>query len=1193
MNRKHCSECEADFPLFARECARCGRPLVLARGTVIAGQFTVERLVASGGMSQVYLASQESIQREVALKVVAVPDGGELGDVDALKNEAFLASRIHHPHIVSIFDHGEFEGNHFYLAMEFLHGQSVARALAQEGPVGWVRALRIMLQVCEALDAVHEAGVIHRDLKPGNLYLMQTEGQEDFVKLLDFGLATGIRRLPAFFGGGLGKAGTPLYMSPEQIRGKALDERSDLYAVGAITYELITGDPVFSGIDPLEEHLKSVPSPISIARPQTRVPRALDDFLLRLLAKSPAQRPPSVDEVIGRFKRMLPASPAVPEGAREPEFDEDDSWFDTLPRAIRLRDPDFIGRERELSLLDEALTAAQEGRGSVNWFTGERGSGKTTLGIRFQHKATERGFLTASSPTGSRGSVMGSWRAAMGDLLGVEGRTQAQVRDRLTELADVSHDDPMTDGVTALLYPGAAARDMAHMDKDVFVDYIQASVEGFLRRLTAKRGLVLRLDDFHEADTYSIAFLDRLCRQMGSYPCSLVVLVTSMPVNRSKDDEYKVLRRAMSTVKVAGGYRVLSRMTERDVVALIESMSQAQCSGQVRRLIHRAAGGNPMFAVHMYRHLGSRGAIALVNRMVRLVAGADTSVPKALLDLLTTRIEDLAHELPDGAAAAELLTRVAMLGRWAAVGNLWSLVDREGRKDLRDALDPLVDRLTRDGFLNRVPWGDDDSLVFTHPLMGEAIRGRPRDSTTARLHLLTAQVLETAYSEDIGRVAADLGRHYIETGYLDTATDYLLTAGEAAMEDARFRDAGDLYREAEAAMVRMRLEKDSRMKRVHLALAELSWREGRYEEADERLKAMGKPRRRERDTPETLLAVALSARVAEARRRPTEALSILQGLVEACEARGDHHRAANALVQMADIKMDLGENGEAARLMDHADDLVHSYGKTRTLGLIDLARGRLMRKVGSTSACLDHMDRALEILSGPRDFIERAEALFFKGAKLLESNRTAEAEEIFRIGVGLCEQTGFARGLAGHLNNLGTTLTAMGRVEEARDAVMRAQAIREQMGDSRGVAGCLTSLADLSLNLKEWKNARELALRSLELYRRAGYVFGERISLVNLGFACRGEGDIDQAERYFRECLDTTKRDKGVNPSVARAHEALAGILEDRGDLDGAVQHRLDGILVYEYLELHEEAEALRRVLRMAPGDGSDQPVVN
>jgi len=1140
--------------------------------------FTVERLLASGGMSQVYQASQESIRRDVALKVATIPEGGELAVADALQNEAFLAGRVHHPHVVSVFDHGRFEGGHFYLAMELLEGETVSRTLARAGPLGWVRAVRIMIQVCEALGVVHEKGLVHRDLKPGNLFLVRTEGQGDFVKLLDFGLSTGISRLPAFLGLSQPRAGTPLYMSPEQIRGKYVDERSDLYALGAITYELITGEPVFTGPDPFEDHLKSVPVPISISRPQIRVPRSLDDLLLRLMAKDPAQRPASCGEVLDRFSRALPmGTSGAALAEKQTEYNQEDSWFDTFPRGIQLREPGFVGRTKELTFLGDALARAEQGQGSVLWLTGERGSGKTSLGNRFLQEASDKGFATAASPAGSQGPIMGAWRAAIGEMVGVEVRSREDVRKRIASMAAAGHDDSLVEGISDLLYPGAAIREMMRAGRDVFADYIQASVERFLRRVAHKGRIALHMDDFHEVDKFSASFLDRFCKGLGPRPIPIVILVTSTPLSTEPDeDDRRELIKARDAARNCGCLKKMSRMPEREIVDLVEAMSQSPCTGPVRRMMRRTAGGNPMFAVQMFRHLAAQGAVAVVNGKVRVVPGADTSVPDALMDLLVARIDEMTAKSPDGAAAAQMMARISMLGRWATMANLWSLADMEGRNDLRDSVDPLVDRLVSDGFVNRVAWANDEALVFAHALMGEAVQKRPGDTSLTRLHLFTAQTLEKAYGEDIGRVASEVGRHYLETGYLDRATDYLLTGGDVALEEGRFKEAGDLYTDGEACLTRMRLENDKRMKRVHLVLAELLWQEGRYRDAHERLEAVGRPGRKERDSPEALRAVELSAKVAESMRRSDEALSILKRLAEACETRGDRHRAANAMIQMAAIRMDQGDNGKAAKLAERAEDLVVQDGDTRTLGLNHLVRGRLMRKLGSAESCFRHLDSALDILSGPRDFVERAEAMFFKGAKLLELERYAEAEDVFRTGVGMCERSGFARGLSGHLINLGSTLAAMGRVEESGEALMRAQSIAEKMGDRRRVAQCLTSMANQALRNEEWSRAFDLSGRTLALYRDLEYVFGERVSLLNLGMACQGKGDMQGAESHLRECLATTERDKGMNRAVAEAYEVLADILEARGDGEGAVRHRLDALMAYDHLELSDEADEVR-----------------
>jgi tetratricopeptide (TPR) repeat protein len=199
--------------------------------------------------------------------------------------------------------------------------------------------------------------------------------------------------------------------------------------------------------------------------------------------------------------------------------------------------------------------------------------------------------------------------------------------------------------------------------------------------------------------------------------------------------------------------------------------------------------------------------------------------------------------------------------------------------------------------------------------------------------------------------------------------------------------------------------------------------------------------------------------------------------------------------------------------------------------------------------------------------------------------RWGECAEVFREGVRLCEQTGFARGLAGHLTNLGSCLIALSRIEEGREAVVRALAIREQMGDSMGVAQCLTALAHLALVNKDWRNARDLSQKALSLNRRIGYVLGERVALLNLGKALTGLDSPDEAERQFQACLLTAGRDRALTPAIGYAHQAIADLIEARGDREAALRHRLNAIVVFDKLEMYDRSERIRQMLgRPTPG---------
>ncbi len=1183
---KTCHSCGFSYPMGMRDCARCGRLLVIRAGTVLADRFTVKDLVATGGMSQIYLARQHGINREVALKVVPPSESGGTEAAEALLNEAFLAGHVTHPHIVSVFDHGTFEGGHRYLAMEFLRGRTIGQALAQEGPISPVATTRLLIEVCEALAVLHDAGLVHRDLKPSNIFLVAMEGGRDFVKLLDFGLVT-VARPSWFFPRGRGRTGTPLYMSPEQIRGDPVDVRSDLYSLGAIAYEMLVGRPVFPGLDPFEEHLKAVPTPISIAAPAVRVPRALDDLILRLLSKDPRHRPRHAGEVLDRLRRLLPSGFRAPSGGREaaPNAGREDAAFPAT-RGVRLRDPDFVGRERERRLFDEALERARAGEGSVLWFLGERGSGKSTLGRHLLDRAASAGFRTASCPPAVHGPILGTWRPVVTGLLGLQDPTHDEVRAAVARRLGIPEDDAVAEGVADAVAPGAAIRERLLQDREVFVGFLQAAIEGFLRRFAGTEPFVVFLDDLHLADPDSAALLERLARGLRTQAAPIVIVAASVPLPRSPGGELKMTHRALATVRIEGVSCPMSRLADVEVASLLDSMAPVECSPAVRRLIRKAAGGNPLFAVQMFRHLATRGAVTIAQNQVRLVAGADTSVPEVLSELIKARLDELRQSLPDGAGAEEVLTRIVLLGPWASARNVWDLLDREGRHDLRDALDVLVDRLVAEGFVKRVPWGGDDVFVPSHPLFAEVIRERPKDSAGLRLRLLTAQVLEEAYADHLASVADEVGNLYREAGYRDRAADYLIMAADAAFEDCHHAEAATQYLRAEECLKEVATPEDERLGRVILALAELRFVEGQYREAEHRLQSLFRFRGFASGTVGRLQVLEWQARVAEATHDRDRALVVCSELVKAGEKVGDRHRVARGLLIAASVRMDQGDNAEAARLIDRAEELVREDMGSETMGRVHLARARLYNKIGTSEQCFEVLKKALDILSGPRNFLDRAEALFFQGARLVTLERRAEAVEVFREGVALCEATGFARGLAGHLANLGTSLGHLGQVEEGREAVRQSLEIREKMGDRRGVAHSLTALADLALLDRDYRTALDLSSKALAICREYGYVIGERVALANLGQAAEGLEDLDAAERYYRECLATTRKDRCVEPSIPKAHEGLAQVLERKGEAGEALRHRLAALDLYDRVERDEDATRVRAALGLARHDG-------
>ncbi|MBI1947095.1 MAG: protein kinase [Deltaproteobacteria bacterium] len=277
-------------------------------GRVIAGRYQIERKLNEGGMGAVYLAIQRPLDRPVALKVLLGRHDDDRTAALRFEKEARAVSRLTHPHVVTLHDFGSTEAGELYIAMEYLQGQSLREVIDASGAMGWDRALHVMRGVTAALVAAHGSGIVHRDLKPENVMLVERAGDVDFPKVLDFGLARSIEpdnKTPITQRDVI--PGTPAYMSPERASGVADDPRSDLYSLGAMWFELLTGRPPFEGessIKVILRHIHETPMAPSQRVPAAHIPQSIDLLVLSLLEKHPDRRPASAADLLEQIDQL-------------------------------------------------------------------------------------------------------------------------------------------------------------------------------------------------------------------------------------------------------------------------------------------------------------------------------------------------------------------------------------------------------------------------------------------------------------------------------------------------------------------------------------------------------------------------------------------------------------------------------------------------------------------------------------------------------------------------------------------------------------------------------------------------------------------------------------------------------------------------------------------------------------------------
>src|SRR3954471_20988357 len=349
-----CAGCQHAYSETALFCPNCGRPRAREAlvdpllGKVLGERFLVQDLLGQGGSGTIYRAEHVTLRRKVAIKVLHNELSRDDLAVERFRREATTVAEIDNEHIVEIHDFGRISDGRLYLAMELLEGETLDTTLARETTLSVEKTADILIQVGEALMEAHAIGYVHRDLRPRNVYLAVRRGKANFVKLLDFGLAKLVETDAQAASTSLGMTfGDPRYMSPEQARGDRIDRRADIYQLGCIAYEMLTGEPPFTGnrvFDILSKQVPEFPAPLPTRRPG--VPLWMEAACAKMLAKDPENRfatttrmvealrrgietgqvmedevarrresipPPSVSRVMQRLGLQSPVDPAHPE----------------------------------------------------------------------------------------------------------------------------------------------------------------------------------------------------------------------------------------------------------------------------------------------------------------------------------------------------------------------------------------------------------------------------------------------------------------------------------------------------------------------------------------------------------------------------------------------------------------------------------------------------------------------------------------------------------------------------------------------------------------------------------------------------------------------------------------------------------------------------------------------------------------
>ena len=535
----------------------------------------MKRFLGEGGRKRVYLAHDTRLDRDVAFSLVKT-EGLDAAGLARVRREAQAMGRLgSHPHVVTVHDIGD-EDHQPYIIQEFMEGGAVQDIVEQAPdhrlPID--QSLQIASEVCQALQHAHDRGIIHRDVKPGNIWLTA----DGHARLGDFGLAVALD-LSRMTQAGM-MVGTVAYMPPEQALGGKVDPRSDLYGLGGTFYEMVTGRPPFSGHDPvavISQHLNTPPVAPSFHNPS--LPPALNDLIMKLLAKDPQDRPSSADEVLSTLQTLreqVEQGEAV--AAAEPV---------AAPSIGRVAWGAFVGREREMEQLKERLADALSGLGSVAMVVGDAGIGKTRLLQEFATHARLRGaqVLWGAAYEGEARLPYGPFAEALRDYVS---RTSVEaLRQAVTEGSSVLA--PLAPELKAKLPdlpeppPVAAGAEAYRLFQEV---------TEFLKNVSTSAPLVLVVEDLQWADRGSCSLLQHLARRLAG-----VRLLVAISCREAELETSHPLREALPHLRRESGFRELplKGLQESEVTELVTVLAEHEVPQPLVLALHQETEGNPFF----------------------------------------------------------------------------------------------------------------------------------------------------------------------------------------------------------------------------------------------------------------------------------------------------------------------------------------------------------------------------------------------------------------------------------------------------------------------------------------------------------------------------------------------------------------------------------------------------------------------
>jgi tetratricopeptide (TPR) repeat protein len=1173
------------------------------------GRYKVTKKLGEGGKGIVFKAEDTRLGRTVAIKVIK-GEGLDQESFARFEQEARATASLSHPNIVAIYDIGR-QGESHYLVLEFVEGPNLGGFIRSqpEARCDVAAILRIGSQVCQALEYAHSRGILHRDIKPENIMITSSGSP----KLMDFGLARALGG-PNLTQRGM-IVGTPTYLPPEQALGKHSDARSDLYSLGCVLYEMVTGKPPFRGDDPVKvifSHINDLP--VMPRRLAPNIPEALEHIVLKLLAKDPDQRYQSAGELVQALKSIeekaetgpAPAGPPAGEKAAEKMPTPEPRWAQAL-----------VDREQEMKILRARLDAALRGEGSLVFITGEAGIGKTRICYELRSYAKLRGAQSLIGKGGEREGAVPyqPWSAIVREYVRwapplLVFKAVGALAPELVKLV------PELGQKLGTIPPSTSAPGMPEHVR------LYEAVTQFFVSISRESPLALLLDDLQWFDDASMGLLRHMVHAIAAE--HLLV------VGAYRDQELEEQRSLSHSVAEINRERLsytlpLKRLDFNSVLQMTRQTFGDKVPGGLPDLMYTKTEGNPFFVEEVLRSLVEEGAVYPVENGWGIKDVSDLRVPRGIKEVARKKLERLDEQ------SSHVLSLAAVIGREFSFPVLREVTGLD-----EDRLIDIIERCLQARLVVARHVLGEEVYAFADTQLRDVLYEDISPVRRRRHHLKVGEAIENVYAGKIDDYVEALARHFLEGNDLSRAVQYAQKAGDKATRLFAWDQARQYYEttlklmEKAEEQLTNKVEVLENLARVSMAQMDYDAALGYARPALELCEKLG-------DKQKTIRAQMGFITIYSAAGREDLALEHLEAIRTMLEKEPDSTEKGLLYQRMAHVYLHLGQPAAALNWAQKAVDLFAGLGvpmgtrlkAASSLGTAWTYTGRVDEGIAyneSVWAPLIEKESPLPIgmlgqqltlsLALLRDvptarkwgekalpettkfgipttelFLRRPLALIYA-----LSGDVARAEESCQAIESILNKCSVAETGAicpfEDVASIGFHYLRQGEWDKCRDYLKEAIAVHQDRNNLAAVNACSFALGSLNLEEGDRSKAEELLLKSLEICRSGGNVLFELWVLPALAELYLKMGQPDAAAEYVDRGFELMRPDQnwyGLPAPVYLAGGMLAAARKDWAKATEAFNRAIE--INRQYQLPWDEARTLyeRGLMYLARGGKGDR----